>query len=103
MDGIAIDAGIGSRMIRRANQLMLDTFEVEIDASFAPIINPDGSYRAVINPVTRQPVLRERDPLTRAARDSRQQNTSVTRFRNYVGLIAAARYASRILGYGLLR
>ena len=32
-----------------------------------------------------------------------RQTTAVTRFRNYVGLIDATRYASRLLGYGTLR
>jgi hypothetical protein len=103
VDGVAIDRGIASRMIARANQLVVDTFEVQLDAMDRPLRGPDGSYTVVLDSRTRQPVLRERHPITREVRDPRAQNAALTRFRNYVGLIDATRYASRLLGYGTLR
>ena len=94
VDGLEIDRGIGSRMIRRANQLVMDTYAVQRDASLRPIIAADGSVTVVLDPVTRQPLP--------ANNDARRQVAAVTRFQNYVGLIDAARYTSRLLGYGTL-
>jgi hypothetical protein len=52
--------------------------------------------RVIIDPATHLPVIAHAD-------DARRQAAAETRYRNYVGLIDATRYASRLLGYGLLR
>ena len=94
IDGLAVDAGIASRMIAHANELLRDTYQVRVDERLQPIVNPDGSYTVVFDS-NRRPVP--------ANADARRQTAAEIRFRNYVGLIDATRYASRILGYGLLR
>ena len=96
IDGEQVDRGIASRMIARANELLADTYQVELDARLRPVRNADGSLRVIINETTRQPVPAHPD-------DASVQAAAVTRFHNYVGLIDAARYASRLLGYGTLR
>jgi hypothetical protein len=96
VDGKVIDRGIASRMIAHANELLIDCYQVEVDASLRPIFSADGSVRVVLDAATRQPVVAH-------PTDARRQTIAQTRFRNYVGLIDATRYASRILGYGLLR
>jgi hypothetical protein len=96
VDGKEVDRGIASRMIAHANELLVDTYQVEVDDRLRPVYNPDGSVRVVLHPSTRQ-------PLPAHPTDARRQNAAQIRFRNYVGLIDATRYASRLLGYGLLR
>ncbi len=94
VDGETIDRGISSRMIAHANELLIDTYQVRVDATLQPIYAPDGSVEVVYD---------ARNQLVPAQSDPRRQTTAVTRFRNYVGLIDATRYASRLLGYGTLR
>lgn len=94
IDGEQIDSGIASRMIAHANELLRDTYQIQVDSHLQPIVNPDGSYTVVFDS-NRRPV--------RANADDRRQTAAEIRFRNYVGLIDATRYASRLLGYGLLR
>ncbi len=95
IDGEVVDRGIASRMIARANDLLIDTYQVEVDENLRPVFASDGSLRTVLNPTTRNPVARNMD--------TRRQTAAEQRYRNYVGLIDATRYASRLLGYGLLR
>jgi hypothetical protein len=83
-------------MLAHANELLIDTYAVEVDERLRPIFNADGSVRVVLDARTRQPVPAH-------ATDQRRQNAAQIRLRNYVGLIDATRYASRLLGYGLLR
>ena len=80
-------------MIAHANELLVDTYQVRVDERDQPVYNPDGSVDAVLL----------RGQLVPANTDSQRQTIAVTRFRNYVGLIDATRYASRLLGYGTLR
>ena len=94
VDNVTIDRGIASRMIARANELLVDTYAVRRDATLQPLYGADGSVEVVYD-ANHQLV-----PAHPA--DSQQQTTSVSRFRNYVGLIDATRYASRLLGYGTL-
>jgi hypothetical protein len=96
VDGKEIDRGIASRMIAHANELLVDTYQVEVDDRLRPIYNDDGSVRVVIDRTTRQPVVAH-------PTDARRQTAAQIRFRNYIGLIDSTRYASRLLGYGLLR
>ncbi len=96
VDGEAIDRGIASRMIAHANHLLIDTYQVEVDERLRPVYAADGSVRVILDPTTRQPVPAHAD-------DARRQTAAQIRYRNYVGLIDATRYASRLLGYGLLR
>ena len=93
VDGEAIDSGIASRMIAHANELLVAAYQVRVDERDQPVYNPDGSVDAVLL----------RGQLVPASTDSQRQTIAVTRFRNYVGLIDATRYASRLLGYGTLR
>jgi len=93
VDGEAIDSGIASRMIAHANELLVDTYQVRVDDRDQPVYNPDGSVDAVLL----------RGQLVPASTDDQRQTIAVTRFRNYVGLIDATRYASRLLGHGTLR
>ncbi|MFO0605980.1 MAG: hypothetical protein U0324_22535 [Polyangiales bacterium] len=96
VDNKEVDRGIASRMIAHANELLVDTYQVEVDDRLRPIYDADGSVRVVFNAATRQPVPAH-------PTDARRQNEAQIRFRNYVGLVDATRYASRLLGYGLLR
>jgi hypothetical protein len=96
VDNKEVDRGIASRMLAHANELLIDTYAVEVDERLRPIFNADGSVRVVLDARTRQPVPAH-------ATDQRRQNAAQIRLRNYVGLIDATRYASRLLGYGLLR
>jgi hypothetical protein len=95
VDGVRIDRGIASRMIQRANELLVDTYQVVVNDRLEPVYAADGSVTVVRDPRTNEPLPRHID--------SRRQTTAVTRFRNYVGLVDATRYASRLLGYGLLQ
>jgi len=96
VDNKEIDRGIASRMLAHANELLVDTYQVEVDERLRPIRNDDGSVRVVFDAVTRQPVPAH-------PTDARRQSAAQIRYRNYIGLVDATRYASRLLGYGLLR
>ncbi|MBL8602442.1 MAG: hypothetical protein JNK72_11010 [Myxococcales bacterium] len=96
VDGVNIDRGIASRMIAHANELLIDTYAVRRDAQERPVVGADGSVEVVLDEATRQ-------PLARYPQDNRRQVLAETRFRNYVGLVDATRYAARLLGYGTLR
>ena len=97
VDNEQIDRGIASRMLAHANELLVDTYQVEVDDRLQPVRNPDGSVRVVFDSRTQQPITRWGET------DGRRQAAAQTRLRNYVGLLDATRYASRLLGYGLLR
>ena len=96
VDGKVIDRGIASRMIAHANELLVDAYQVQVDDRLRPIYNTDGTVNVVRDATTQQPVPAH-------PTDARRQTLAVTRFRNYVGLIDATRYASNLLGYGLLQ
>lgn len=82
-------------MIQRANELLVDTYQVVVNDRLEAVYAADGSVTVVRDSRTNEPLPRHID--------SRRQTTAVTRFRNYVGLVDATRYASRLLGYGLLQ
>jgi hypothetical protein len=92
VDGEVIDSGIASRMIAHANALLADTYQTRVNDAGATVYNPDGSVDVVLR----------NGQLVDHNLEGQRQVIAVTRYRNYVGLIDATRYASRLLGYGTL-
>jgi len=99
VDGETIDQGIASRMIAHANELLADAYQVRVNERLEPIYAADGSVEVVTDARGQRLVPQLANGMRQ---DSRRNGIAVTRFRNYVGLIDATRYASRLLGYGTL-
>lgn len=87
IDGKAVDKGISSRMIARANTLLANTYEVVTDEDGAPVLDAFGAP-TVVTDAEGQPVLRE--------------NALTTDFVRYIGLLDATRQIGFRLGYGPL-
>lgn len=91
IDGKTVDAGIGSRMLARANALLAGTadrpgaFEVQRDEDGAPLYNERGL-----------PVL----ALDENGRPVVADSAMLGQFRKFVGLVDAAVQIARTVGYG---
>lgn len=84
--GREVDKGIGSRMLRRANDLLAATYELEVDEDGRPQVDEFG-----------RPVLALDDngrPIATEDRTARQ------RLRSYVGLLDATVQISTMVGHG---
>jgi hypothetical protein len=80
IDNKTVDAGIGSRMIGRANQLLAEAYEVELGSDDEVVLNQYGQPTLLLD-TDGHPILK---PVT--------ENTDVpiNRVRNYVGLLDAS-------------
>lgn len=86
IQGRAVETGIGSRMLQRANELLTQAYQVKTDSS-GPILNAFGEPELVL--VAGSPVLK-----TTAGAEKT--------FRRYVGLIDAMRQVGNIFAQGPL-
>jgi hypothetical protein len=92
IDGKDVDAGIGSRMLHRANLLVSKAFEVEVDDEDNPILDDFG-----------QPLLvRDDEGRVIPIIDDVRGDTGVpiNRMRSYVGLLDAAVQVNHLVGFG---
>ncbi|MBX3187949.1 MAG: zinc-dependent metalloprotease [Labilithrix sp.] len=82
VDGKAVDHGIGSRMLGRANQLLVQAYAQKKDATGKPVFDEKG-----------QPILE----LDASGRPIATSADAALRFRRYIGLLDAVRQIGRVL------
>jgi len=86
IDGKIVDKGVASRMLDRANRLLLLTYQVELDAQNKPILDQYG-----------QPTVKrgtDGQPLELAT------GALTTDYRLYVGVLDASVQISNLVGFG---
>lgn len=88
IDGRMVDAGIASRMLERANLMLMQAYEVEEDDDGQPLYD---QYHT--------PILKTDDE-GRAMLKEEYEETSINTLRNYVGLIDMAVQVNDMIGYG---
>jgi hypothetical protein len=86
IDGKAVHAGIASRMLAHANDLLALTYEVEKDAAGNPTEDAFGRYTPVLDEKGEPVVIGDA--------------TTVTAFSDYVGLLDASVQISDVIGRG---
>jgi hypothetical protein len=85
IDGKVVDKGVASRMLARANLLLLRTFEVERDTQGDPILNAFGQPTVKLGP-NGEPLL--------------LNGSLQAEFRLYVGVLDASVQISNLVGFG---
>jgi len=88
IDGRMVDSGIASRMLERANRMLMDAFEVEEDDDGNPVLD---SFHT--------PILKE-DENGQAVLKKEYEETAINTLRNYVGLLDMAVQINDMVGYG---
>lgn len=89
IDGKSVDRGIASRMIDRANALVIASYVVELDAQQNPVLDAWGAPVVVLD-ADGQPTLKDAD------------ESKIGDLTKYVGLLDATRQIGHLLGYGPL-
>jgi hypothetical protein len=89
IDGKTVDKGIASRMLQHANELLAASYEVETDASGAPVRDAFGA------PVLKKGADGQPVPLD-------PDTTRAGELNSYIGLLDALRQIGYSLGYGPL-
>jgi hypothetical protein len=90
IDGKTVDAGIASRMLAHANDLLVMTYEVEKDADGNPTKDVYGRPKVVLDENGQAVPISPADP------------TAVTAFSDYVGILDASVNISEAIGRGPL-
>jgi hypothetical protein len=85
IDGTTVDSGIASRMLQHANDLLAQTYTVELDAGGQPVLNQFGQPN-VIPDANGQPTV--------------ANASNMTIFADYIGVVDAAVEVSRQVGHG---
>jgi hypothetical protein len=85
IDGKVVDSGISSRMLKHANDLLAEVYEVTRDANDNPVLNQYGQPSVVLD-ANGQPT------------SAGTGNTAI--FSDYVGVVDAAVEVSRLVGHG---
>jgi len=88
IDGRMVDSGIASRMLERANLMLLEAYEVEEDEEGNTLYD---SFHT--------PVLKE-DEEGHAVLKKEYEETAINTLRNYVGLLDMAVQINDMVGYG---
>lgn len=88
IDGKAVDLGIGSRMLARANVLLAGAYQVELDADQKPVVDQYGRPTLTLD-ATGQPM-----PST--------DDAAITAFGDYIGLVDTSVQVARLIGHGPL-
>jgi len=89
IDNKTVDAGIASRMVQHANDLVIASYEVVRDGNGAPVLDQYGAPQVVTDSFG-QPVLLPAD------------QSLIAELNNYVGVLDAARQIASRVGYGPL-
>ena len=89
IDGKVVDKGIAARMIQHANDLLVASYEVELDANKVPVVDAFGSPVLKLD-VDGQPILKDAD------------TGKIGDLTGYIGLLDATRQIGHALGYGPL-
>jgi len=89
IDGKVVDKGIAARMLRHANDLLVASYEVELDANKDPVLDAYGAPVLVLD-ADGFPVLKSTD------------TTKIGELNAYIGLLDATRQIGHTLGYGPL-
>jgi hypothetical protein len=89
IDGKTVDKGIAARMIQHANDLVIASYEVEVDAG-GLVVRDEFGAPAVKKDASGQPILLDADA------------SKIGDLGNYVGLLDATRQIGHTLGYGPL-
>lgn len=88
IDGRMVDRGIASRMLERANRMLMDAYEVEVDEDGEPLFDAFHT-----------PVLKV-DEEGHAVLKTEYEETAINTLRNYVGLLDMAVQINDMVGYG---
>ncbi len=88
IDGREVDKGIASRMLERANLLLADAYEVELDENGEPLLD---DYLT--------PILKVGED-GHAILKTEYEETAINTLRNYVGLLDMAVQINDMVGYG---
>jgi len=88
IDGRMVDAGIASRMLERANRMLLDAYEAEVDEEGNTLFDE-----------FHMPVLKV-DEEGHAVLKEEYEETAINTLRNYVGLLDMAVQINDMVGYG---
>ncbi|MFO0591031.1 MAG: hypothetical protein U0441_26035 [Polyangiaceae bacterium] len=89
IDGKAVDKGIASRMLQHANDLLVASYEVELDANGQLVVDAFGSPVLKLD-ADGLPVLKDAD------------TGKIGELTSYIGMLDATRQIGHSLGYGPL-